>query len=226
MSLGAVSWTGWATLGRWLCTPAMSPKVHLGIGTQAPTWGRWFVLWMASFRIPHLGWTKYTSKHKTGGAILNSWPLRPTHFPPIRAGGGFRRDVPRRKGLLEQHCLDGAAVARNPGGEWCGANATKINEKFIERTIGGSIADTTRKLYKCHFAKWATFRRINGLSPYLNNDPSGAEIEENIILSYLSLSVGTLGKDVSTLVGHLGDIGYFHRVKTGKIPRPTCPVSC
>ena len=92
-------------------------------------------------------------------------------------------------------------MALNPWGDWYGANATSVNGKFTESPIGGAIADTTRKLYSGRLAQWPTFRRIDGRSPYITPDPHGVEVEENIILSYLPLSAGPLGKDVTTMAG-------------------------
>ena len=95
--------------------------------------------------------------------------------------------------------------------------------KFIESPIGGSIADNTRELYIGHIAQCPNFRRVDGRSPYITPDPHGVAVEENSIISYLSLSAGPLGKDVTTMAGRLGAIGYFHRVKTGIGPAAAIP---
>ena len=47
--------------------------------------------------------------------------------------------------------------------------------------------------------------------------------EEDIELSYVALSVGPMGKDVSTMATHLSTIGYFQRVRRGI--RPLAPMS-
>ena len=42
--------------------------------------------------------------------------------------------------------------------------------------------------------------------------------EEESVLPYLALSVGPLGKDITTVVGHLNALSYFRRVKSGFNP--------
>ena len=42
--------------------------------------------------------------------------------------------------------------------------------------------------------------------------------EEDGALAYVALSVGPLGKEVSTMVTHLSAIGHFHRIRTGPNP--------
>ena len=81
--------------------------------------------------------------------------LRADALPPIRAGGGFHRDVTRRDEMLAQHDAGGGPVSLNRRGEWYGPKARDLNEKFIESSIGGHIADSARKLYKGHFSQRA-----------------------------------------------------------------------
>ena len=107
-----------------------------------------------------------------------------------------------------------APIALSGWGEWYGANAEHADQKFIEASIGGSIADATRKLYSGQFNQCARFRAVNGESAYFETDIERPAREE-ILHSYIALYVGPLGKDMATMVGHLNDIGYFHRVKTG-----------
>ena len=56
------------------------------------------------------------------------------------------------------------------------------------------------------------------MGPYIATDPLGLGAEEESVLSYIALSAGPLGKDISTVVGHLNAISYFHRVRTGQNP--------
>ena len=45
-----------------------------------------------------------------------------------------------------------------------------------------------------------------------------AQEEEDSVLPYVALSVGPLGKEVSTMITHLSAVGYFRRIKTGRNP--------
>lgn len=137
-----VGW--WRMIMQRLERPAVARK-NTSKPNKHPVWGRWLVLWIATrwaplLRRPNLTTTQGDSGH------TNTTPYGPTHFPPIRAGGGFQRDVTRRNERLAQHDVDGGSVALDSWWEWYGANATKINKKFTESSIGGSIADATRKL--------------------------------------------------------------------------------
>ena len=64
---------------------------------------------------------------------------------------------------------------------------------------------------------------IYGRIPYVTPFHPVVEVEENRILSYLSLSAGPIGQDVTFMAGRLGSIGYFHRVNTGIKPVAAMP---
>ena len=139
----------------------------------APAWGNWLVLFLlpkcapsASHSNPRLGdVADHTPAPSNRTCAV--WP------PLIRDGGGLQRTVSQRRELLALHEQGGRAVALNPWGKWYGDDARTLNLKFIENSIGGSIADSTRKNYKGHFEQWPTFRRINGLTPISKRGPSG-----------------------------------------------------
>ena len=82
----------------------------------------------------------------------------------------------------------------------------------------GSVANSTRHNYEGHFRKWEIFRGVNNKGPYLDQRDEWAVEEEDSVLSYVALSVGPLGKEVSTMVTHLSAIGFFHRIKYGPNP--------
>lgn len=60
-------------------------------------------------------------------------------------------------------------------------------------------------------------------APYSALGPGGVEREEESALSYISLSVGPLGGDITTVVGRLNAGGYFHRVTIGQNPTVDMP---
>ena len=181
-------------------------------------WGNWAVLFLLVMYPPDA-----THTNPRLGEVVDHTPVtsnctRAVWPPLIRAGGGLQRAVAQRREILSLHEQGAGAVALNPWGKWYGNDAHMLNVKFIEDSIGGSIADSTRKNYKGHFEQWSTFRRINGLSPYLSADPQGLPDEEDSVLSYLALSVGPLGKDIATVVGHLNALSYFRRARSGFNP--------
>ena len=145
-------------------------------------------------------------------------PFGPTHLPPIKAGGGFQRTVAERRDKLLQHADTGEQVALHDWGSWYGENADKVCKQLIEASAGGSLAKTTRRLYEGQFAQWERFRAANGMSAYLEVGSEFLEKGEESVLSYLALSVGPLGKDISTVTGHLNAVGYSHRVRVGENP--------
>ena len=59
---------------------------------------------------------------------------------------------------------------------------------------------------------------VNGLSPYLDTGADKFALEEDSVLAYVALSVGPIGKEVSTTVTHLSAIGFFHRIRFGYNP--------
>ena len=65
---------------------------------------------------------------------------------------------------------------------------------------------------------------IYGRSPYVTPVHHVVEVEERRILSYLPLSAGPLGHDVTSTAVRLGAFGYFHRVKTGIKPVAAMPL--
>ena len=140
------------------------------------------------------------------------WPYGPTHMPHIRAGGGFQNAVAMRNQKLAQYTKTGDPVALQGWGEWHGNNASDLSGRLIETSIGCSVAKTTRRLCEGQFGQWARFRAVNGLAEYLEAGPSGGGECEDSVLAYLALSVGPLGKDIATMLGHLSAIGYFRRI--------------
>ena len=86
------------------------------------------------------------------------------------------------------------------------------------RNIGGSVSASTRRNYEGHFKKWDVSRGVNGLSPYIDSREERLEGDEDSVIAYGAMSVGPLGKEVSTMVTHLSAIGYFHRIRTGANP--------
>ena len=138
-----------------------------------PTWGRWFVVWLLSqWGSSAWIWGVFVRCGKYSPAVQLR-PFGPTNFPPIRAGGVFQRDLARRKEVCARHLSGGEAVALNHRGGWYGEASANISSEFIESSIGGSIADATRKLYSGNFPQCATFRMINGHGPYMMPDPRG-----------------------------------------------------
>ena len=162
----------------------------------------------------------YEDRQTAKSTVLNhnNNPFGPTHFPPIRAGGGFRRDVARRSDLLSRRDTGGRGGRPKLAGKLVRLERDVSKRKSTESPIGGAVADTTRKPYNGQFPQWATFRRINGLTPYFALGTDGAEREEDSLLSYKSLSVGPIGQDIETMIGRLESIGFPHRVRTGKNP--------
>lgn len=117
----------WVGATSWLAGPAMVRGGYSNAG-PTPTWGRWIALWILPDWVPFLRWLESMARNKSNGAIANSLPFGPTHFPPIWAGGGFRLDSTLRNELIAKHMNEGGAVALNPWGEWYGDNAININE--------------------------------------------------------------------------------------------------
>ena len=123
-----------------------------------------------------------------------------------------------KRDLFAKNQTELIPVALMDWGRWYGAEAVKLATQEVEKGIGGIVADSTKRNYEGHFRKWAIFRGVNKMDPYLGiNDDSTVE-DEDSVLSYVSLSVGPLGKEVSTMVTHLSAIGFFHRIKFGANP--------
>ena len=193
------------------------------IARHAPIWGNWLVLLILAYCAPDGQIGSPAGANDIPTTPFHLMPYDTTHLPPIMAGGGLQRSVAHRRDILQLHKDGSGAVALHPWGKWYGAEAGNLNQRFIESAIGGSIADSTRKNYKGSFEQWPTFRRVNGQSPFMVADPAGISGEEESVLAYLALSVGPLGKDITTVVGRLNSISYFHRVRTGVNPISLMP---
>lgn len=150
-----------------LDAPAVPVACHSSLlaagGTPSPAWGNWVFCSWSRTDPPVWG--------GPAGRVGNSSEYGPAHFHPILAGGGLQRAVARRIEIIKLHNEGAGAAALYPWGKWYGRDAHQINQKFIENSIGGPIADSTRENYKGRFEQRATFRRINGLGPYLSTDP-------------------------------------------------------
>ena len=112
----------------------------------------------------------------------------------------MQREVTRRNGRKAIHDAEGGPTSLGNWGAWYGTHAARLSESFIESAVGGSIADTTRKLYSGQFAQWERLRRVNNLTPYLTGFPDGAPEDEESALSYIALSVGPLGKYINAVL--------------------------
>ena len=89
---------------------------------------------------------------------------------------------------------------------------------MVDRLIGCSISASTRYNYEGRFRKWELRRSLNELNPYLSTESADKELEEDSLLNYLSLSVGPLNKDMSTMITRIHGIGRVQKLKRGTNP--------
>ena len=77
--------------------------------TKRPTWRRWFLFGMVLAKVgPQVG-GGYFNKRKA------DWAYGPTHFPPIKAGGGRPKVVRKRLDRINEHHNEGVPVALGTG---------------------------------------------------------------------------------------------------------------
>ena len=157
-------------------------------------------------------------QRNTSGDHKTDW-----HASLMRAGGGVPGATQCSRQEFARNQSELVPVALKPWGAWYGSGASEHARMAIESNIGGSVAVSTRRNYEGHFRKWEAHRGVNGLIPYLDTSAAKFPLEEDVALSYVALSVGPLGKEVSTMATHLSANGYFHRVKTGHNPLKEMP---
>ena len=80
------------------------------------------------------------------------------------------------------------------------------------------VANSSRKVYAGLFSKWQVRRRVLGESEYLSTNPDDKDENESAVISYVTLNLGPMERDVGTVQNHLQAIGYFHRVRIGINP--------
>ena len=186
------------------------------------SWGRLLAAWMAATvvnqrrRDQKLRVNKGSEERPSGYIALKRGTCD-TKLPTLRAGGVSRCNAEKRD-LFAKNQAELIPVALMDWGRWYGAEAVKLANQAVEKNIGGSVADSTRHNYEGHFRKWAIFRGVNKMDPYLGTNDDSVVEDEDSVLSYVALSVGPLGKEVSTMVTHLSAIGFFHRIKFGVNP--------
>ena len=186
------------------------------------TWGRTLAVWM------FLTWVGQSIRGRraaeTGvgpaksGFVAMHLGETGCHIPTLRAGGGVSNVNVHKRDQFARNQADLIPVALKEWGNWYGTDASKCANRKVEESIGGSVASSTRRNYEGRFRKWEVFRGVNGKGPYIDQGEDRSSEEEDSVLSYVALSVGPLGKEVSTMVTHLSAIGFFHRIKYGTNP--------
>ena len=114
-------------------------------------------------------------------------------------------------------------MALSPWGKRYGSKAGELNLRFIEDSIGGPSLTQQGKTTPPTLLIGPHLEGSTGIPRTWIPAPHTITAEEESVLSYLALSVGPLGKDISSVVGHLNPISYFHRVKTGINPISLMP---
>ena len=145
-------------------------------------------------------------------------PFGPTRFPPIRVGGGRPKTIRAGVDRLQAYRAGGAPVSIENWSERCGTEGAESTAAKITDLMCQSVSDATKHNYKGQFRQWAVHRSLNGLNPYVGENNLSFVDEEASVMAYLSLSLGPLGKDPSTMNGHLCAVGYFHRLRFGSDP--------
>ena len=186
-------------------------------------WGRALAAWMFATLVNQWRRDRGARKISTGLGTRSGFMVKGRieaghNVPTLRAGGGVSRSSVVKRDLFAKNQAELVPVALCDWGSWYGTEAVKRATNEIETNIGGSVASSTRHNYEGHFHKWAVFRGVNGKDPYISTCDEKFMEEEDSVLSYVALSVGPLGKEVSTMVTHLSAIGFFHRVKIGFNP--------
>ena len=176
-----------------------------------PTWGRTLAVWIVATMVCK-GKAHQMAHHECQGVPR-----------VLRCGGGPSRAKDHSKDEFARSQAELVAVALKPWGARYVNDAGNQASASVEEDVGGSLDASTRRNHEGHFEKWETYRSVNGLSPYIDTRIEAFTHEEDIVLCYVALSVGPLGKEVSTMVTHLSDIGYFHRVRTGCNPLVNMP---
>ena len=178
-------------------------------------WGKWLVVGA----ILDCGVSREKEESTKGiPRGLNHEPYGSTHFPPIRAGGGQSGTTKSKRDALSSYTADGAPVSLGRWAGWCGAGGALTTAATIEDLMGQSVSAATKGNYQGQFRQWTVHRSVNGLTPYIGENNLTLREEEDSVMAYTVLSLGPLAKNPSTVNGHLGAIGYFHKLRSGVNP--------
>ena len=116
--------------------------------------------------------------------------------------------VQHSRDLFAKNQAELVPVALKEWGNWYGPDAVKKETRALEERASGEAWPPRRATITKVALKWEIFRGVNGLSPYLDPSDGKFAAEEDSILSYVALSVGPMGKEVSTMITHLSAIWY------------------
>ena len=138
--------------------------------------------------------------------------------PDSQGGGCQSRSFGHGRDEFARNQADSAPSALIAWGAWYGADSSKQSAKSVGGMYRGKRGCFRASQLRGAPQKVGDFQRVNGRAPYLDAAEDKFTTEEDIALSYVALSVGPLGKEVSTMGAHLAAIGYFHRVRNGVNP--------
>ena len=73
--------------------------------------------------------------------------------------------------------------------DWCGPNATAIQEKMPDRLMGRMVSNSSRTVYQGLFKKWRIHRGVLGAPPYFPTKAEDKSKNEAAAISYVTLNL-------------------------------------